>query len=259
MADLVLNDVTAARGGADVLQGVSLRVTAGECVCLIGANGAGKSTLLRTALGLERPVKGTVRLGGEDPAGMRPALRALKAAYLPQTRPLAWPMAVRDVVALGRFAWGASPLRLGAMDAEAVATALADCDLEGLADRPTDRLSGGELARVHVGRALASHAPMLLADEPTAALDLAHGARVMSLMAGFARRGGAALVAIHDLTLAAQYATRVAILHCGRIVADGAPQAVMTPAVLRETMGVDVDIVRGPSGLVFAPRLILGG
>jgi iron complex transport system ATP-binding protein len=217
----------------------------GELVALIGPNGAGKTTLLRAGLGLLALDGGSVRLDGADPRTMAAPDRARRIAYLPQSRPLAWPLKVASVVALGRFAHGAPLQTLKGEDAAAVAEALAACRLEGLAHRGTDTLSGGELARVHVARALAARAPLLFADEPTAALDPLHAFETMTILQAFCARGGGALVTLHDLSLAARFADRIVLLHEGRVLAGGPPADVLTPALLAEAYGVRAAIDGG--------------
>jgi iron complex transport system ATP-binding protein len=157
---------------------------------------------------------------------------------LPQVRPLAWPLSVHRVVALGRFAYGAPLRKSTGADAAAIADAIRLCRLENLADRKTDTLSGGELARVHVARALAANAPVLLADEPTAALDPLHAFETLAILKDFCARGGAALVTLHDLSLAARFADRIALLHHGRVMAQGTPLEVLTPTNLAQAYGV---------------------
>ena len=159
--------------------------------------------------GLAPRAGGAVSAAGRDPLRLDPAERARRIAYLPQARSLAWPLRVRDVVALGRFAHGAAPGRLGAEDAAAVSRALASCRLASLADRLSDTLSGGELARTHVARAMAAEAPFLLADEPTAALDPLHQHQVMRLVRAYADAGRGVLVVMHDAALAARAADRL--------------------------------------------------
>ena len=161
---------------------------------------------------------------------------------MPQQRPLAWPNTVRDVVSLGRYAYGAAPGRLSAKDAAAVDAAIARCDLTGLAHRQTDTLSGGELARVHCARAFAAEAPLLIADEPVAALDPRHQFRIMDIIADFVAAGGGALVVLHDITLAARYASRMIWMKQGRIVADGAPEETLTAARMAEVYGVQARV-----------------
>ncbi len=249
MADLVFTGVARAQGGRRVLHDVNLAVRAGEVVALLGANGAGKTTLARLGAGLLAPDAGQVRLDGADPRRLAPAARARALAYLPQQRPLAWPLRVRDVVALGRFAHGARLGALGHADAAAVARALESCELEALADRPADTLSGGELARVHVARALAAEARVLIADEPIAALDPLHAWQVMRLIADFAAAGGAALIVVHDVAMAARFAARIAVLADGRLIADAPPAAAATPAVLAAAYGVRATIAPAGDGL----------
>jgi len=243
MAEIQLSHISVALSGRPVLQDVSLTIRAGECVALLGANGAGKSTLMRAAIGLASPQSGSALLNGEDPALMAPAARARAAAYLPQIRALAWPLLVRDVVALGRFAHGGNLGALRGADRDAVARALADCELQNLADRNADTLSGGERARMHIARALAAAAPILLADEPVAALDPLHAWRVMTLIGDFAAKGGAALTVLHDPALAGRFCSRIIGLKDGRVVADGPPRTVLSPAFLAEIYGAAFEIV----------------
>ncbi len=244
MAELAVERLRVNLGGRTVVADASWRLAAGELVALLGANGAGKTTALRAVLGLTRRDAGVVRIGGDDPGRMSPSTRARCVAYLPQARPLAWPVRVRDVVALGRFAHGAAPGRLGDADAQAVARALAACDLERLADRSCTNLSGGELARVHVARMLAADAPFLLADEPTAALDPLHQYQVMQLLRAGADAGRGVLVVMHDAALAARTADRLIWMTDGRIVADGSPEATLTPTRLAEIYGVQALVRR---------------
>ena len=244
MPDLLAHDIDVTLGGREVLRGASVRVGPGEVVALLGPNGAGKTMMLRAVLGLVKRSRGEVRADGDDPARLPAAERARRLAYLPQSRPLAWPVRVRDMVALGRFAHGASPGRLNGRDAAAVERALADCDLRGLAKRPCDALSGGELARAHVARAMAAEAPVLLADEPTEALDPLHQHQVMSLIRAYADGGNGALVVLHEVALAARFADRLTWVREGRVVADGPPEETLTPQHMAEVYGVRATVRR---------------
>ena len=244
MADLAAHGVSVTLGGHRILHDASLRLAPGELVALLGPNGAGKTTLLRALLGLVQRSGGRVRIGGDDPARLPASERARRIAYLPQSRPLAWPIRVRDVVALGRFAHGASIGRLRGAHAAAVERALLACGVGRLADRPCDTLSGGELARVHVARAMAAEAPFLIADEPTAALDPLHRHRIMGLVRACAGGGGGVLVVLHEAALAARFADRLVWLADGRIVADGPPEETLTPQRLAEVYGVRARVRR---------------
>jgi iron complex transport system ATP-binding protein len=242
------DNVSVCLNAVTVVKGASFRVRSGELVAVIGANGAGKSSLVKAGLGLLPCAAGKVDLGGQNPRAMDASVRARRVAYLPQSRPLAWPLSVRDIVALGRFAYGAAPGRLGKVDAEAVDAALSACNITHLADRASDTLSGGELARVHVARALASAAPLLVADEPTAALDPAQAFGIMQVISEFCAKGRAALVILHDISLAARFATRIIVMNQGAIIADGPPETALTTTVLHHAFAIDAQMV-APDGL----------
>lgn len=242
MARFSAINLTVRAGTVDLVCDASLSVAPGELVALIGPNGAGKSTLLKALMGLETPVSGGVMLDAQDFAAITPLERARTIAYLPQSRPLAWPLLVRDIVALGRFAYGAAPHTLSAEDEAAVIQALEAVDALPLANRRSDSLSGGEMARVHLARCFAAQTPLILADEPLAALDPLHQWQVMDLLKAYVARGNGALVVIHDLALAYRFADRLVWMQDGRIVAEGPPRDSMTPARLAQIYGIDAKI-----------------
>lgn len=244
MTRLALDNLTVRRGDCPVVDHVSLSVAAGEVVGLIGPNGAGKTTLMRAALGL-------IAASGETSAlALSPAARARAIAWLPQGRDIAWPMPVAAVVGLGRLPHGDGATAHGRA---AISAALARMDLTGFANRPATALSGGEQARVLIARALAQQAPLLLADEPLAGLDPAHQIATMQVFRDLARDGGSVMVSLHDLGLAARHCTRLVLLDRGRLIADGAPQAVLTPARLAAVFGITAHLSNGHDGVVFQP------
>ncbi|MBO7938357.1 heme ABC transporter ATP-binding protein [Streptomyces sp. S9] len=229
-------------GGRDVLCGVDVRVRAGEVLALVGPNGAGKSTLL-AALAADLPAAaGTVRIHGRPAAGWSAPELALRRAVLPQAAVLSFPFTVADVVRMGRAPHDSSP----AEDEAVIAEAMAATEVTRFAARPFSALSGGERARVALARVLAQRAPLLLLDEPTAALDLKHQELVLRLCRERAREGDAVVVVLHDLGLAAAYAHRVAVLHEGRVAADGPPAEVFTGRLLSEVYDQPVEVLPHP-------------
>ncbi len=228
----------------------SFALEPGSLTMLVGPNGAGKTTLLRLAIGLLEPSEGLAEIEGEAVAGLTAIQRARKIAYLPQQRPVVWPQPVRDIIALGRFAYGAAPGRLSDTDTAALDRAIALCDLEDLADRAADTLSGGELSRVHLARTLAAETPVMVADEPVSALDPRFQHDVMHIFRQAAEQGRALLTVVHDLSLAARYADRLIWMSEGTIVADGPPKETMTSANLRAIFGVEATVRTGPNGHV---------
>lgn len=242
MTELIVQNISFKAGDAALVADVSFSLAKGEFVALLGPNGAGKTSLIRASLGLVVPTSGRALLDGKETTALAPNSRARQLAYLPQIRPLAWPNTVRDVVALGRFSHGAALGRLKEADTVAVDRAIAACDLGSLAHRSADTLSGGELARMHCARAFAAEAPLLIADEPTAALDPRHQFRILDLIADFVEQGGGALVVLHDIAMAARYASRLIWMKEGRILADGPPSETLTAERLEEIYGVRASV-----------------
>jgi len=241
------HEATVRFGRAPIVDGVSFELRAGELVALVGPNGAGKTTLLRALAGL-LPAQGRIELAGRLLSAFPARERARAIAYLPQGHVFHWPMAVAAVVALGRYPHGDPFSPATDADGAAVARALAATDSAVLAARTVTTLSEGERARVALARALASEAPLLLADEPTAALDPRHQLLVMDLLRQTANGGAAVLAVIHDLTLAARFVDRVLILQAGRLVADAPPAEALTPARLAETFGVAAVVLESEAG-----------
>lgn len=237
-----------------VLNEVSVEARAGEFVGLLGPNGAGKSTLIRLMSGLLAPASGTVRLCGLDPHAASRRSVARLCALVPQEPRSSWPFTVRESVMMGRVSRQGLLGISDRFDRGAVEGALRACDLEVLADRRVNALSGGERRRVFFARALAQEPKVLLLDEPTAFLDLAHQVAVMR-MARLAARGGLCVVAVlHDLNLTADACDRLVVLSQGRLVAQGLPSEVLTAERVQAVWGVPV--WRGQNGATGAPVVL---
>jgi iron complex transport system ATP-binding protein len=226
--------------GHGIVDGASLSVSSGELVGLIGPNGAGKSTLLKAMLGIvEWQEGGSVALDGQDFFGLSSRQRAQRVSFLPQERRVEWRLPAQDVVMLGRYPHHAGfggPTR---EDIAAVDRALGDADCREIADRPVTVLSGGERTRVLLARALAVEAPILLADEPIAALDPYHQLHVMEILKALSRKGVGVLAIIHDLALVARFMDRLVLMDRGAVVADGAPAEVLKPELLASVYRVE--------------------
>ncbi|PHR61477.1 MAG: iron ABC transporter ATP-binding protein [Robiginitomaculum sp.] len=242
MTELKVENITLHAEDTPLVQNASFSLCSGELIALLGPNGAGKTSLLRAALGLVKTTSGKSTLGGTDVTTLSPITRARRISYLPQSRPLAWPNTIRDVVALGRFSHGATLGKLKGIDAEAVEEAMAACDILHMQMRKTDTLSGGELARVHCARAFAAQAPLLIADEPVAALDPRHQFRVMDLIRRYVDNGGGALVVLHDIALAARYADQLIWMKDSKIHAQGTPAQTLTESRLRDIYRIKAKI-----------------
>lgn len=248
MTVLAVEEVHFSYRGAPVLRGLCLKARTGELVGIVGPNGSGKTTLLRLISGVVRPSSGGISVDGTDLAALKPSQRARLVAVVPQAPRLPPEFTALELVLLGRNPHLGLLQWEGRRDLEAALAAMEMTGILHLAKRPLGTLSGGERQRALVAMALAQEAPMLLLDEPTSSLDLAHQASIMDLVSAVQReRGGIALVAMHDLTLAAQYCQRLVMLAEGRAYADGPPQAVLTPENISRVYGAEVLVLAHPS------------
>jgi iron complex transport system ATP-binding protein len=248
-AILRTDKLTVRLGKLAVVDEVTFALRRGELTALVGPNGAGKTTLVRALAGL-LPFDGKIVLDGRALGAYSTRERAQRIAYLPQGNVFHWPIAVESVVALGRYPYADPYSTFSAADRAAVARALAATAIEAHAQRPVTTLSGGERARVALARALATEAPVLLADEPTVALDARHQLLVMEELRAAARAGNAVLVIVHDLTLAARFADRVLVMDYGGIVADAAPDEALDARRMGEVFGVDAAMVEFGDGRI---------
>jgi cobalamin transport system ATP-binding protein len=233
---------------SDLFDGLSLGLSAGRFVGLIGPNGSGKTTLVRLLGGLLQPAAGEVRLEGRPMSALPPRARAQRIAVVLQESMLLFNFSVLEVVLMGR-----AP-RLGFLGLEgpedyaAARAALGDVDLLGREARPIQELSSGERQRALIARALAQEPRVLLMDEPTAFLDMKHALAIYEILGRLSREQGLLVLAVsHDLNLAARHAERLVLLHLGRLVADGPPEEVLTRERIREVYETEVEVARDPS------------
>ena len=241
------------RGGARVLHAVSASLAPGQVTAIVGPNGAGKSSLLMALAGLIAPRDGAVTLDGAALAQVPARERARAIGYLPQSADIAWDVAAGTLVALGRLPHGDGASPEGSAAVEAALAALA---LEDLRNRPVSRLSGGETARVLLARVLAGQPRWILADEPLAALDLAHAQALVGHLKASAARGMGVVIVLHDLAIAMNHADRVLVLDKGQLVADAPPDEALDPVMLAKVWGVEAEWLGIPGRRALA---MLGG
>ena len=239
MSQLQAQDVCVNLSGRAVLQAVSVAAQGGEFIAVIGPNGAGKSTLLTVLAGLLLPDRGTVHLDARPLAGYAPRDLARQRAYLPQNPRCDWPLPVERVVALGLTPCLPAFGQFSPADQLRIDAALQACDLLSRRQQPVTTLSGGELARTMLARALVGDPAVLIVDEPIAGLDPRHALDAMRRLARLAHdEQRLVIAAVHDLTLAMRYATRILALRDGRLLADGPPATTLTAELLRELFDV---------------------
>ena len=253
---LVATGITVTRGARRIVDDASLTLNSGELTVLAGPNGAGKTTLARAAAGLIT-AEGLAVFDGTDLRALAPRVRARAISYLPQGHEFHWPMRVDSIVALGREPHADPFSRTSAKDRAAIERAIEATTVGEFSSRLVTTLSGGERARVAIARALATEAAVLIADEPTAALDARHQLIVMDLLQRIAHQGTAVLATIHDLTLAMRFADRVVIMNEGRIVANDTPSLALTSDRIAEVFGISVNRVETPDGPLLLPSRAL--
>jgi iron complex transport system ATP-binding protein len=253
---IALEHVTVVLGARPVVDRIDLEVAEGEWLALIGPNGAGKTTLLRAIARLVR-FSGSIALDGRDARGMHRTELSRLLAVVPQDPSTPPWMTVAEYVLLGRTPHLGRLAKEGRRDREAAADALARLGLLEYRDRKLGTLSGGERQRVVVARALAQEARIVLLDEPTASLDIGHQQQALELLDALRAESGLTLVAaMHDLTLAAQYADRMVMLDVGRIVADGPPREVLTEALIGRHYDAAIRVVDVAGRIAVVPSRV---
>ncbi len=229
--------------GNRILEGVDLNLSRGELVAVVGPNGAGKSTFARAACGLQKATAGRIVWEGRPIGELKGRELASVRAFIPQRPQVPAGVTVEDAVSIGRTSHFGPFRGSSAADREAIARAQSKARVEALSDRLLTTLSGGELQRVQIAVALAQDAPALVADEPTAQLDLGAIAEVSRLLRGLVDQGFGILLIVHDLALAAAVADRVTVLSEGRSIATGTPFEVLTPQLISEVWGVEAELI----------------
>jgi iron complex transport system ATP-binding protein len=229
-----------------VLQHIALTIAEGEILTILGPNGSGKSTLLRLLRGSLSADEGSVALKGVSIGSLSQRAIARNIAVVPQQLPRLFSFPVRDVVRMGRFASRGLFGRGSADDGQMVAWALGESDTAHLAERSVMHISGGELQRVLMARALAQNTPILMLDEASSHLDINHRIDMMHLLKRLNRKRGTTVVQVsHDFNLSAALSDRILILNAeGRVIALGSPAEALTPATIKEAFGIEAEITR---------------
>ncbi|HID55026.1 TPA: heme ABC transporter ATP-binding protein [Candidatus Poribacteria bacterium] len=238
-----------------IIKGLSFDVEDGEILGIIGPNGSGKTTLLRLLSGVLHPWSGRVKFKGRDLRRMRRREIARKVAVVPQQNLIIFPFTVREIVLMGRAPYLGMFQNESKRDFEIAERAMDYTDTLRLAHKPVDELSGGELQRVIIARALAQEPEVMLLDEPTSHLDLKHQMEIFNLIKRLNFEEGMTFVLVlHDLNLAGEYCDRLLLLKEGRSYKMGKPDEVLTAETIRETYGVDALVTRNP--ITSAPHVI---
>ncbi|MEU9711013.1 ABC transporter ATP-binding protein [Streptomyces sp. NPDC047967] len=248
LARLAARGVTVGYGDRTVIDGLDVAIPPGVITTIIGPNGCGKSTLLRTLTRLLRPAGGTVVLDGEDIGTLRTKDVAKKLGLLPQAPLAPEGLTVADLVARGRHPHQSWLRQWSSDDADVVRRALALTGVADLADRAVDSLSGGQRQRVWISMTLAQGTDLLLLDEPTTYLDLAHAIDVLDLVDDLHESGRTVVMVLHDLNLATRYSDNLVVMRGGAVLAQGHPRDVITAELLHEAFGLRAKVIDDPVG-----------
>lgn len=240
MTSLIVKNLNVVKDSAPILSDVSFSANAGEFIGILGANGAGKSTLLSAIAGTLQS-GGQVELNGRALEAISLHQRASFMSYLPQHRPVHWSMTLEQVVKLGRFA--SRDNSYSAKELRAVDDAIKTMHLSHLSGRHAHTLSGGERARMHLARVLASQVKMLLLDEPIDALDPQHQHDIMNILANQAKAGSLVIASFHDIDLAMRYCSRLIVLHEGTLYADDTPDRVVTAKTIKDVFNLSLNLL----------------
>lgn len=244
---LEIRNLRAGYGGEAILHDISLTLPGGAVSVIVGANGCGKTTLLRTLAGIHPADGGSVCLNGTDLLTLPPRELARQAAYLPQDRPVPQITAER-LVLHGRFPYLSYPRRYSRQDLEIARRAMETMDITDLARRDLRTLSGGQRQKVYIAMALAQQTPVVLMDEPTTFLDIAHQFQLMAQAKMLAAAGKTVVLVLHDLALALKNADHLVVMDAGRILCQGSAEAVLAGGCLESAFGVRVARVRTAGG-----------
>lgn len=243
-SDFALDGASFSAGGRTILSRLDLRLASGRLYALVGPNGSGKSTFLKLLARQLMPNAGTIRLGDHALSEFGSRAFAREVAFMPQFTPATDGMTVKELVALGRFAWHGALGRSSSRDRAAVDAAIERCDLVAFARRSVDELSGGERQRAWIAMMLAQESRWLLLDEATSALDVGHQVEILDLIAALTRERDVGVVAVlHDINMAARAADDILALDRGTLVFRGAPASVMRPEVLKPLFGPRVNVL----------------
>ena len=251
---LTVENMSFSYGKHPVLHELTFTAEAGELLAILGPNGVGKTTLFKCVMGQERKYSGRIAADGADLAALTPRERAHRVAAIPQAHPLSFRYSAFDMVLMGT-SHGLSPFAVpGEKERAAARDAMARVNIEHLAERPFDHLSGGEQQLVFIARALAQQAKILLMDEPTASLDYGNRLHVLGVVRNLSRAGYTILLSTHDPQHALWYADRALALKEGRMLALGTPQKIVTADLLQQLYGRRIDLVETEQGPVLVPK-----
>lgn len=248
MSVLDATSISVSRGGRQILSDVTISLSSGEFLAIIGPNGSGKSSLLRVLAGIWPAESGSVSLDGTPIGDMSRRDIARQVAFVPQDTRVDFAFAVEEIVAMGRHPHRGRFTSERETDRRAINLALERCDVSSLRHRLVNTLSGGERQRVLIARSLAVEPAFLLLDEPTANLDIQHALEILDLCRSLADGGQAVAFASHDINAVSRYASNVALMESGRIVAAGTRNQVLTPRAVRDVFGVATEVLAASNG-----------